>query len=435
MTAYQEAIDYLCRQMPMFQQIGSGAYKAGMDTSLRLDEHFGHPHRQFHTVHIAGTNGKGSTAHTIAAIFQAAGYNTGLYTSPHLTDFRERIRVNGVPIRKEYVINFLNNNRDFYEPLKPSFFELTTSMAFCYFRDRKVDIAIIETGLGGRLDCTNVITPDLSVITNIGYDHISILGDTLGKIAYEKAGIIKREVPVVIGEDCNESRPVFAAKAAECNSRIVFAKDKCKILSSYKDSSGKLFYDADGYRNLESELQGFCQVRNANTILHAVSELGKAGWNLPESAVREGFRNVCGLTGLRGRWQKLQNSPTIVCDTGHNSHGLHYIAEQLDSISAADGAGTLRIVFGMVNDKDTGTVLKLMPKNAVWYFTQAGVSRAIPSDELQRMAGEAGLYGKTYHSVSDAVRTAVRESSPNDFIFVGGSTFVVADLLSMSEFQ
>lgn len=432
---YQEAIDYLCVRTPMFQQIGAGAYKAGLETTMLLDGHFGHPHKEFHTVHIAGTNGKGSTAHTIAAIFQAAGYRTGLYTSPHITDFSERIRVNGLPINPDFVTDFLESNKDFYEPLRPSFFELTTSMAFCYFRHCKVDVAIIETGLGGRLDCTNIITPDLSVITNIGFDHTQFLGDTLGKIASEKAGIIKPGITVVVGEDCDETRPVFQSKADECGSKIVFAQDNCQILSSSEKTDGRLFYDTPAYPALETELKGFCQSNNANTILHAINELRMSGWILPERSIREGFRNVCGLTGLRGRWYTVATSPKIICDTGHNSHGLRYTAEQLKNLASRPGAGKLRIVFGMVNDKDIDVVLRLMPAEAVWYFTQASVRRALSSTGLMEKAAVAGHKGRAFSSVADAVATARNESSPEDLIFVGGSTFVVADLLSMPEFR
>lgn len=433
---YRDAIDYLCVQTPMFQQIGSGAYKEGLGTTLLLDEHAGHPHRNFRTIHIAGTNGKGSTAHTIAAVFQAAGYRTGLYTSPHLTDFSERIRVNGIPISPEYVINFLESNKSFYEPLHPSFFELTTCMAFSYFAHCNVDIAIIETGLGGRLDCTNIITPDLSVITNIGFDHMQLLGDTLGKIAGEKAGIIKPGVTAVIGEDNPETRAVFQSKADECRTRIVFAQDNCKINSTSEDSDGKLFYETDAYPHLETELRGYCQSNNANTILHAVEELRRKGWILPESAVRQGFAHVCRITGLRGRWQKLAVAPDIVCDTGHNSHGLKYIARHLADIAARRSNGCLRIVFGMVSDKDIDVVLSLMPKNAVWYYTQASVRRALPAADLRDKAVQAGhdFSGRTYPTVEDAVHAAIADASPEDFIFVGGSSFVVADLLSMPEF-
>lgn len=433
---YREAIEYLCVQAPMFQQIGSGAYKEGLGTTLLLDEHAGHPHRQFRSVHIAGTNGKGSTAHTLAAIFQAAGYRTGLYTSPHLTDFSERIRVNGQPINQQYVIDFLESNKEFHEPLHPSFFELTTCMAFSYFAHCHVDIAIIETGLGGRLDCTNIITPDLSVITNIGFDHMQFLGGTLAEIAGEKAGIIKSGVTAVIGEDNPETRPVFQAKAGETHSRIVFAQDNCKVNSISDSSCGKVYYDTAPYPQLETELKGYCQSNNANTILHAVEELRHKGWILPECAVRQGFAQVCGMTGLRGRWQKLSASPDIICDTGHNSHGLKYIARHLTDIAVHPSSGKLRIVFGMVNDKDIDVVLNLMPKNAVWYYTQASVRRALPADRLREMAVAAGHdgSGRTYPTVSEAVNAARNDASVNDTIFVGGSSFVVADLLSMPEF-
>lgn len=427
---YQEAVDYLCVRTPMFQQIGAGAYKEGIGTTLLLDEHSGHPHRYFSTVHIAGTNGKGSTAHTLAAIFQSAGYRTGLYTSPHILDFSERIRVNGLPINPDFVTDFLETNRSFYEPLHPSFFELTTAMAFAYFRHCEADIAIIETGLGGRLDCTNIITPELSVITNIGFDHMQFLGDTIAKIAGEKAGIIKPGIPAVIGEDCPETRPVFQAKADENSSKIVFAQDNCKIISS-SNKQGALYYETIPFPHLQSELSGFCQYNNANSILHAVDELRLRGWILPERAVREGFANVCSLTGLAGRWQKLSSSPDIVCDTGHNSHGLKYVARHLEEISSRPGFGQLRIVFGMVNDKDIDVVLELMPADAVWYFTQAGVRRALPATELQARAASFGHTGKAFGTVSEAVKAAVAESSPEDFIYVGGSTFVVADLMAM----
>ncbi len=431
---YQEAIDYLYVQMPMFQQIGNGAYKAGLETTMQLDEHFGHPHRSFRTVHIAGTNGKGSTAHTLAAIFQSAGYRTGLYTSPHILDFSERIRVDGKPIDKNFVVKFITENRQFYEPLKPSFFELTTAMAFRYFADCKVDIAIIETGLGGRLDCTNIITPELSVITNIGFDHTLFLGDTLAKIAFEKAGIIKPGVPAVIGEDVPETREVFQNKADGCGSKIVFAQDKCKIISEHREA-GRLLYDAAGFPELESELQGFCQRNNANTILYAVDELRLAGWNLPDSAVRDGFAHVCNLTSLMGRWQKLSERPAMVCDTGHNSHGLKYVAAHLSELMQSGQYSTLRIVFGMVNDKDVDRVLELMPAGAVWYFTQAGVKRAMPAGELRNRAEVFGHKGRIFPTVAEAVSAAISDADPSDLIYAGGSTFVVADLFAIPEFS
>lgn len=432
---YQEAVDFLSNETPMFQKSGNGAYHTGLETAVRLDETSGHPHRSFHTVHIAGTNGKGSTAHTIAAIFQAAGYRTGLYTSPHLTDFRERIRVDGIRIVPEYVTDFLEKTKDIAIDLHASFFEITTAMAFSYFASCNVDVAIIETGLGGRFDSTNIITPDLSVITNIGFDHIKILGNTLAEIAFEKAGIIKPGVPVVIGEDCPETRPVFQKKADECNSKIVFAQDNCKILSTNRGKRGEYSYNTIPYPNLESGLQGYCQYNNANTILHCVEILNESGWNLTEAAVRTGFADVCRLTGLRGRWEKLCDEPLMICDTGHNSHGLKYISEHLKALSSQSWNGVLRIVFGMVNDKDTDVVLGLMPTDAVWYFAQASVPRALPSQDLREKAKSAGLDGKAYPSVAEAVTAARADAAPNDIIFVGGSTFVVSDLLNMEDFR
>lgn len=432
---YEEAIEKLCVKTPMFQQVGAGAYKPGLGTTLRLDEYYGHPHRRFRSVHIAGTNGKGSTAHTLAAILQAAGYRTGLYTSPHLTDFSERIRVDGISINRDFVVDFLEKDSSFHDSLSPSFFEITTQMAFCYFAWCGVDVAVIETGLGGRLDCTNIITPDLSVITNIGFDHTQFLGNTLPEIAFEKAGIIKPGVTAVVGEVCTETRPVFEDKARECGSRIVFAQDDCKILSSKDKGDGHVVYETLPYPALESELGGLCQLNNANTILHAVSELRRSGWQLPEDAVRRGFAGVCGMTGLRGRWQSVAWNPRIICDTGHNSHGLRYVTEQLETLAAKPGAGRLRIVFGMVSDKDVDKVLEMMPKDAEWYFTQAGVKRAIPAARLHGIAARSGCRGRVFDSVAEAVAAARSEAAPEDTIYVGGSTFVVAELLSMPDFR
>lgn len=432
---YEEAIEKLCVKTPMFQQVGSDAYKPGLVNTLHLDEYYGHPYRKFRSVHIAGTNGKGSTAHTLAAILQAAGYRTGLYTSPHLTDFSERIRVNGIPINSDFVVNFLEKDSAFHDSLQPSFFELTTQMAFCYFAWCGVDVAVIETGLGGRLDCTNIIYPDLTVITNVGFDHTQFLGDTLAEIAAEKAGIIKPGVTAVIGEDCAETRPVFEKRARECFSRTVFAQDNCKILSSSQTDDGKMIYETLDYPALVSELGGLCQQNNANTILYAVSELQRSGWQLPESAVRKGFAEVCEMTGLRGRWQTLRMNPRIICDTGHNSHGLKYVADQLERLAAKPGSGHLRIVFGMVSDKDVDKVLEIMPKNAEWYFTQASVKRAISAESLRKMAAGFGCTGRVFGSVAEAVRTAKSEAASDDIIYVGGSTFVVAELLSMPEFR
>ena len=407
---YQATLDYLYNSAPLFQQVGAGAYKEGLANTWALDEHLGHPHRSYRTIHIAGTNGKGSCSHTLAAILQEAGYRVGLYTSPHLLDFRERIRVNGQPVPEEYVIRFVEEERAFFEPLHPSFFELTTAMAFRYFADAGVDVAVVEVGLGGRLDCTNIIRPDLCIITNISLDHVQFLGDTLAKIAGEKAGIIKPGIPVVIGEATPETRPVFARRAEETGAPIHFAEEE-----AVRD-----------YPDMEFELKGLYQAKNRRTLLAALPLLQEAGYRIREEHIRNGFARVTELTGLMGRWQKLQEHPMLVCDTGHNVGGIQYIAEQL----RRQVCRQLHIVIGMVNDKDVRGVLALLPREAVYYFTQASVKRALPADQLARLAGEAGLQGEVYPDVPSAVRAAQEKSLPEDFIFVGGSTFIVADLLA-----
>ena len=411
---YQETLTYLYNQVPMFQRVGGTAYKEGLDNTFALDTHFGHPHRQFRTIHVAGTNGKGSVSHTLAAILQSAGYKTGLYTSPHLVDFRERIRINGTPISKDYVVNFVEHERSFFEPLCPSFFELATAMAFKYFADEQVDVAVIEVGLGGRLDCTNIIPPDLSIITNISFDHVQFLGNTLAKIAGEKAGIIKKGIPVVIGETTPETKPVFMAKATEVGAPIFFAEEN----------------DHEDYPGMEYELKGIYQEKNKRTLFTALPLLKEAGYHIDEENVREGFAHVVELTGLMGRWQKLHDHPTLVCDTGHNVGGITYVVEQLRQQSCHQ----LHIVIGMVNDKDISGVLALLPKEAIYYFTQASVNRALPAKQLLHLATEAGLKGKAYVSVKNAVRAAMKKSLPEDFIFVGGSNFIVADLLESKVF-
>ena len=424
---YQETIDYLFNSTPLFQNVGKDAYKEGLENTHLLDEHFGHPHRQFKTIHVAGTNGKGSCSHTLAAILQSAGYKVGLYTSPHLVDFRERIRINGTPVSEAYVIDFVENHRAFFEPLHPSFFELTTAMAFNYFTEQQVDVAVIEVGLGGRLDCTNIIRPDLCVITNISFDHIQFLGDTLAKIASEKAGIIKEGIPVVIGETTPETKPVFAEKAIQVNAPIHFAEEEQFLLESSINEQGKRIYQTKEYADLEGELGGLCQIKNTNTLLSAIRILQDIGYNINDTHVREGFARVCSLTGLMGRWQKILETPVAYCDTGHNKAGIQYIVEQLSRQTYRQ----LHIVMGMVNDKDISGVLAMLPKDAIYYFTKASVSRALNENEVKRLAGEAGLEGNTYPSVKDAFEAAQASAHPDDFIFVGGSTFIVADLLSI----
>ena len=406
---YKETIEYLFNSTPVFEHVGASAYKPGLQTTEILDAHYGHPHKNFKTIHIAGTNGKGSVSHSLASILQEAGYKVGLYTSPHLIDFRERIRVNGIPVSEEYVIRFVEDfkllNSKRIHPLSPSFFELTTALAFKYFAEEKIDIAVIEVGLGGRLDCTNIITPILSVITNISFDHTQFLGNTLAQIASEKAGIIKHQVPVVIGETTKETRPVFENKAKEMDAPIFFAEDI--------DRS-----ECDQY---EFELKGSYQKKNLRTILCATKRLP---FIHPEH-IQKGLTNVCKNTGLMGRWQTLSTNPLIICDTGHNVGGWKYLAPQISSVPC----DRLHIVFGMVDDKDIRNVLSMLPKNAVYYFTQANNHRAIPAQQVGELAKEYGLSGNTYPTVAQAYEEAKSSASENDFIFIGGSSYIVADLL------
>lgn len=408
---YQETTEYLFNSTPVFEKIGAKAYKPGLQTTHELDKHFGHPHRQYKTIHIAGTNGKGSCSHTIAAILQSQGYKVGLYTSPHLVDFRERIRVNGKCLPEQYVIDFVEENRAFFEPLHPSFFELTTAMAFKYFAEQKVDYAVIEVGLGGRLDCTNIITPVLSVITNISFDHTQFLGNTLAEIAGEKAGIIKPDVPVVIGEYIEETRPVFEKVAGERHSPILFAQNE------------------DTAMEVDMELKGSYQERNRKTILAALNVLRQT-MTISDEAIRNGFGHVCELTGLRGRWEKLGEAPLVICDTGHNLAGWKYLATQINDVDAQ----VKHIVFGMVDDKDVEHVLQLLRdklKNGVkFYWTQPSTKRAIPVEKLRDTALKYNLHGEMYHSVKEAYMTAKANAKNDDFVFVGGSSYVVADLLS-----
>lgn len=423
---YEDTLAYLYESTPLFQQVGKEAYKEGLENILLLDEHFGHPHQKFRTIHVAGTNGKGSCSHTLAAILQSAGYKVGLYTSPHLVDFSERIRINGKPIAPDYIIRFVENERPFFEPLHPSFFELTTAMAFKYFAEQQVDIAVVEVGLGGRLDCTNIIRPILSLITNISFDHVQFLGDTLAKIAAEKAGIIKEGIPVIIGESHPETRPVFEDKAKATRAPITFADDAPLLLSATIPTDSGFMYQTTDFADLRGELGGLCQLKNTRTLLSALRVLRQQGLHFTEQDIRAGFAHVCELTGLQGRWQKLHSHPTLMCDTGHNVGGLQYIVDQLTRQTCRQ----LRIVFGMVNDKDVSGVLAMLPKEATYYFTQATVKRAMPAKELQQKAQEQGLNGNIYPCVAEALSAAKSDSVTDDFIFVGGSSFIVADLLS-----
>lgn len=412
---YEETINYLFNIAPLFQNIGAGAYKEGLDNSLKLDEHFGHPHKAYKCIHVGGTNGKGSVSHTLAAILQSAGYRVGLYTSPHLTDFRERIKVNGEMIPEERVIRFVEEERDFFEPLHPSFFELTTALALKYFQEENVDWAVIEVGLGGRLDCTNIITPRLAIITNISKDHTQFLGDTLTKIASEKAGIMKPHVPTLIGE------------AADRNVREVF------INRSIKVNSALHFAEEEYFPYTEGELKGAYQEKNQQTIRAAASLL-----KLDRKSIEYGLQHVIELTGLKGRWQTVCNAPLTICDTGHNPGAWQYLGPQLSALTRKQQLShnqeiTLHMVIGMVSDKDIRSVLCMMPREAKYYFTQASVRRAMPAEDIAALGQESKLNGDVYHSVNEAVSAAYSNAKDEDIIFVGGSTFVVADYLKNHE--
>ncbi len=408
---YEETIDYLFNIAPLFQNIGAGAYKEGLDNSLKLDEHFGHPHKAYKCIHVGGTNGKGSVSHTLAAILQSAGYRVGLYTSPHLTDFRERIKVNGEMIPKERVIRFVEEEHDFFEPLHPSFFELTTALALKYFQEEGVDWAVIEVGLGGRLDCTNIITPKLAIITNISKDHTQFLGDTLTKIASEKAGIMKPHVPTLIGE------------AADRNVREVF------INRSIKVGSALHFAEEEYLPYTEGELKGAYQEKNQQTIRAAASLL-----KLDRKFVEYGLQHVIELTGLKGRWQIICDAPLTICDTGHNPGAWQYLGPQLKTLvenkkHTHNQNVTLHMVIGMVSDKDIRSVLSMMPHEARYYFTQASVHRSMPAEDIAALGREARLEGSVYPTVTEAFAAARTNAKSNDVIFIGGSTFVVADFL------
>lgn len=425
---YQETINYLYNQLPVYQNIGGTAYKEGLDNSLALDVYFGHPHRKYKTIHVGGTNGKGSTSHLLAAILQQAGYKVGLYTSPHLLDFRERIRVNGQKISEDYVVNFVEQHKQSYEAISPSFFELTMMMSFCYFADQGVDIAIVEVGLGGRLDSTNIISPITSVITNISLDHTQYLGDTVEKIAKEKAGIIKPQTPIIIGEATSNIREVFENKAKQEKAPIVFAQDLNLINSSERDQSGTWIFQTAKYPNLKCELQGIPQIYNAATVLATTEVLIGLGIQISPDAIYSGFAKVTELTGLMGRWQILKDSnPRIICDTGHNVGGIKYVSEQLVS----EQYEQLHIVIGMVNDKDIDSVLSLFPESATYYFTKASIARAMNEHELSEKAKAFGLKGHTYLTVEDAFTEARNKAGKEDLIFIGGSNFIVSEALEL----
>jgi dihydrofolate synthase / folylpolyglutamate synthase len=426
---YQETLDYLFSQLPMYQRLGQAAYKADLKTTIALLKVLKNPQQNFKTIHIAGTNGKGSVAHLMASIFQTAGYKTGLYTSPHLNDFRERIKINGEMISEDIVISFVEKYKNSFEEIKPSFFEMTVGMAFEYFQNEEVDIAIIETGMGGRLDSTNLISPELSIITNIGLDHTQFLGETMKEIAAEKAEIIKKEIPIVIGKNQPEIKEIFTNKSKVQNAPIYFAHehfDAKSLTSSDLDfnvydiwKESELYID-----HLLCPLLGDYQTENIITTLQACDLLSDK-FGLSKSLVKEGIETVVSNTGLKGRWQLLSKNPLTICDTGHNKDGLSAIVNQLQKINYDQ----LHFVIGFVNDKNINDLLNLLPQHAEYYFCKADIPRALDEDELEQLAHKAGLRGNAYGSVREAYNSALNNSGRSDLVFIGGSTFVVAEVV------
>jgi dihydrofolate synthase/folylpolyglutamate synthase len=426
---YIQTLDYLYTRLPMFTRIGAAAMKKDLHNTIAMCNSLGNPQDKFKTIHIGGTNGKGSTSHMLAAILQEAGYKTGLYTSPHLKNFRERIRVNGKMISEDYVVAFTAQEKELIEDLNPSFFEVTVAMAFAYFEAQEVDIAIIEVGLGGRLDSTNIITPKLSIITNISLDHTNLLGNTVSEIALEKAGIIKAGVPVVIGERQQETEAIFINKAQETTSKLIFANQELSIEGVHRDG---IHLVANIYKNhsplfenLKLDLTGTYQLKNVLTVLQAVTELMDLGFAIPSAAVYQALANTVDITGLQGRWQTLSEKPLVICDTGHNLAGIH---EVLDNI-AATPHDQLHIVIGMLKDKDITSVLELLPTTARYYFCEPLLERAMPADELAQRAEALQLVGDVFPTVALALIAAKDNAATDDLIFVGGSTFVVAEVL------
>lgn len=425
---YDQVLTYMYEKLPMFHRIGSTAYKANLDTAIFLDNLFHHPHQTYRTIHVAGTNGKGSVSHMLAAILQKAGYKTGLFTSPHLKDFRERIRINGEMITEAEVIAFIEAYQTTFDQVKPSFFEMTSALAFYYFSKESVDIAIIEVGMGGRLDSTNIITPLVSVITNIGLDHTEFLGNTLDKIAAEKAGIIKDNVPVVIGEYHEETWPVFTGIANQRHSPIILSKELFEVKRSVDTNNQKQTFDI--YRNgnlvypaLAMDLLGLYQQKNICTVLAVVDNLKTL--SISKEAIYSGLADVAEITGLQGRWQTIGLNPLIVCDTGHNKDGIAWVVQQLNTVTFDQ----LHMVIGFVKDKNIDDILALLPTKAIYYFTNASIPRALDANELKTKALNYNLNGECYPSVTLALEAAKKNAKENDFIFVGGSNFVVGEAI------
>jgi dihydrofolate synthase/folylpolyglutamate synthase len=432
MKSYQAAINYLYKQLPVFHRIGPAAYKNTLDNTLKLDALYHSPHQLFPTIHVAGTNGKGSVSHMLASILQSAGYRTGLYTSPHLKDFRERIRINGRMISKTSVVRWVSHFLELNKTvcIEPSFFELTVAMTFDYFATEKVDIAVIEVGLGGRLDSTNIISPEISVITNISFDHQALLGDTLTKIAGEKAGIIKPGVPVVISQWQPEVAEVFIQKGKDLNAPVCFASLEYYAEYGLLDLEGKQVLNVRhnnemAFPQLKIDLQGNYQRLNIPAVLKTVELLISKGWKIPLKAIYQGLEIAASQTGLQGRWQIIGHNPMIICDTGHNEGGIRQVTEQLRQMAYKK----LHFVIGVVSDKDPAPVLSLLPKEARYYFTKADIPRALDENILKQKALQFGLAGESYPTVISAFEAAKSEAGRHDLIFIGGSTFVVAEIL------
>ncbi|MCA6436232.1 MAG: bifunctional folylpolyglutamate synthase/dihydrofolate synthase [Bacteroidetes bacterium] len=430
---YQQTLNYLFERLPMFQRIGAAAYKADLRNTLQLMEVLNQPHHQFKSIHVAGTNGKGSSSHMLASVLQAAGYKTGLYTSPHMVDFRERIKINGEMIPKKYVVDFVAKHQSAFEKIEPSFFEWTVGLAFNYFKDQKVDIAIIEVGLGGRLDSTNVITPEISLITNISFDHMNLLGNTLQAIAAEKAGIVKTNIPVVISQTQKEIKSVFIEKAKHGNASICFADQTYKLKTTYLKQRRRVveLTKAGKLVKYSLDLTGTYQITNLLGVLQTIELLNKKGFTVTAKQLKRGLGSVCVSTNFTGRWQTLSKKPLIIADTGHNEDGIKQVIKNIKQIPFKQ----LHMVIGMVNDKDVSTVLNLLPKKAKYYFVKASIPRALDAVELQQKASEFKLKGISYADVKSGVEAAVVNAGKNDLVFVGGSTFVVADALTQKQFS
>lgn len=428
---YTETIEFLFSRLPMFHRIGAAAYKANLDNIIEMSSSLGMPHEKFRTIHVAGTNGKGSVSNMLSSVLQESGYKTGLFTSPHLKDFRERIRINGVMIPEKFVTEFVEANIDFFDDINPSFFEWTTALAFKYFADENVDIAVIETGLGGRLDSTNIITPLVSIITNISYDHIQLLGNTLEKIAVEKAGIIKKNIPVVIGERQHEIENVFFIKATQMNAPITFASDNYQAKLKKASMKEQVFEITKAgrilFEELTLDLPGVYQQKNICTVLQSLDEIREI-FSIDTANITNGLRQIKNNTGLQGRWQVINENPVTIVDVAHNFAGINYIRSQLDSMRK-ENFKKLHIVFGMVNDKDPSDILSRMPTDAIYYFCKADLPRSMNAEDLKMAAKDFKLEGKSYISVADAYQSAREHAASDDLIFVGGSTFVVAEVL------